>query len=162
MKELTEKEAFNKASALCAREEYCRSKIIVKLEKWGVNPESIEHIIEKLIEERYIDENRYAHFYAHDKLRYNKWGRIKIAQGLRLRKISGEDIKEALESIDEDEYRSIIKGVLKTKLKSVTGRNDYERKMKLLRYAAGKGFEPVIVQPLIHLDDEDMDMEEDW
>lgn len=162
MKELTDKEAFNKASSLCAGAEYCRSEIITKLEKWGVAPETIGQIMERLIEERYIDESRYARFYAHDKLRYNKWGRIKIAQGLRLKKIESEDIKEALDSLDEDEYRSIIKGVLKTKQRTVTGRNDYERKMKLLRYAAGKGFEPSIVQPLIHLDDEDMDVEEDW
>lgn len=160
-KELSEKEAFNKAAALCAGAEHCRSEITTKLEKWNVAPELITAILRKLEEGRYIDEARYARFYAHDKLRYNQWGRLKIDQGLRLKRIPQEFIREALESLDEDEYLSIIKGVLKTKQRSVKGRNDYERMMKLLRYAAGKGFEPSLVRPLIHLEDED-ELEDDW
>lgn len=162
MKELTEKEAFNKAAALCAGAEHCRSEIANKLAKWHVSPVFIEQILDRLVEERYIDEARYAHFYAHDKLRYNQWGRIKIAQGLRLKQIPREATEAALASLDETEYRSIIIGVLKAKKRTVKGRNDYERTMKLLRYAMGKGFEPAIVQPLIHLDDEAIPLEDDW
>lgn len=162
MKELTEQEAFCKAAALCAKAEHCQSEIADKLNKWMVAPELTERILDRLVKERYIDERRYARFYAHDKLRYNQWGRLKIAQGLRLKRIRREDITEALEALDEKEYRSIIIGVLRTKQRSVKGRNDYERNMKLLRYAAGKGFEPSLVKELINIDDESATMEEDW
>lgn len=162
MKELSEQEAFNKAAALCAGAEHCRREIALKLERWQVTPETAEKILNRLVEERYIDEGRYARFYAHDKLRYNQWGRMKIAQGLRLKQISKEDIQKALDDLDDEEYHTIITGVIKAKQRTVKGRNDYERKMKILRYAAGKGFEPGIVQSLIHLDDEDAAPDEDW
>lgn len=162
MKELTEKEAFNRVAALCAGAEHCRSEIAQKLTRWQIDPTIVGQILNRLEKERYIDETRYARFYAHDKLRYNQWGRLKIVQGLRLKQIPTEAIEVALASLDETEYRSIIIGVLKTKKRSIKGKNDYERAMKLLRYAAGKGFEPSIVQPLIHLDSEDSPLEDDW
>lgn len=162
MKELTKKEAFSKAAAICARTESCRSDIIRKLEKWGVDADIIKEITDRLIEEHYIDEKRYTRAYVHDKLHYNKWGRIKIRQGLRMKEIEDDNIKEILDSIDENDYRSIITDLLKARQRSVKGRNDYERKMKLLRYAAGRGFEPSVVRPLINFDDEDVDVEEDW
>lgn len=162
MKELTENEAFNKAAALCAGAEHCRSEIAARLTRWQVGADIIESILNRLVKERYIDEKRYAVFYAHDKLRYNQWGRIKIAQGLRLKQIPAEIIKKALASLDEEEYETVIRHVLESKQRSVKGRNAYERSMKLLRYAAGKGFEPALVRPLIHLDDEDIQAEEDW
>lgn len=161
MKELSDKEAFNKAAALCAGSEHCRSEIASKLEKWGVAEDMAAAILERLEQERYIDERRYARFYAHDKLRYNQWGRLKIKQGLYLKQIPADIIREALESLEDEEYTSIIKKILKARQRTVKGRNDYERAMKLLRYAAGKGFEPSLVRPLINLED-DEGMDEDW
>lgn len=161
IKELTEKEAFNKAAALCAGSEHCRSEIASRLEKWGVETPLANAILDRLEEERYIDEARYARFYAHDKLRYNQWGRLKISQGLRLKQIPREYIRDAVGTLEEEEYLTIIKGVLKNKQRSVKGKNAYERSMKLLRYAAGKGFEPSLVRPLINLEDSD-GMEDDW
>lgn len=162
MKELSTEEAFNKAAALCAGAEHCRSEIAAKLEKWAVPPAAAGTILDRLEQERYIDEARYARFYAHDKLRYNRWGRLKINQGLRQKLIPADIIADALAALDENEYLEAVKSVLNAKQRSVKGRNAYERRMKLLRYAAGKGFEPSLVSPLIHLEADENGMDEDW
>ncbi len=161
MKTLTEKEALQKAAALCAGAEYCLSDIRTKLTKWGMNETQASSILDRLLKEQFIDESRYARAYARDKLRYNKWGKLKIAQGLRLKQIASSLVKEAIDSIDEEEYRQIARQVLLAKRPSVKGKNDYERRMKLLRYAAGKGFEPSVLQPLLSADDDEYP-DTDW
>ena len=85
--------------------------------------------------------NGFAKAFVRDKYRFNQWGRVKIANALRMKCISSACIAEAMEQIDEDEYLDILATLLKKKLGSVKGANDYERNGKLIRFAMGHGYE---------------------
>ena len=91
--------------------------------------------------ERFIDESRFARYFVNDKLRFNKWGRVKINYEMQRKGIPSSIRSEALEGIDEQEYRSILLSLLKSKKKVTRGKDDREVYAKLLRFAAGRGFE---------------------
>lgn len=138
----SESEAFNRTASLCSRSEHCTSQIQEKLSLWGVPSEVQDRVISRLLDERFIDEARFARAYALDKLRYSRWGRVKIDQMLRLLDISAAHRKAALDDLPEDEYLDILQHLIRQKRPSIQGRNDYERRAKLARYIVGKGFEP--------------------
>ncbi len=138
---ITETEALCRMTALCSASEQCEHKIREKLVKMGLDNSTIEKIILYLYDERYLDENRFANAYAKDKLLYNKWGRVKIGQNLRMLHVSQQSIASALDGLPETEYTSILQSLLSSKARSVKADNDYERNMKLIRFALGRGFE---------------------
>ncbi len=140
-KEITYNEALSKLAALCSRSEQCILSCTEKLTKWGISESDSKKIIQYLISEKYIDERRYALFFAKDKHSLSHWGKLKIGNHLKLKKIPSEYIKEALESISEEKYKDQLYELLKNKLKSVKARNSYELKGKLFRFALGRGFE---------------------
>lgn len=133
--------AFNRAAALCAQQERCRSDIQEKLEAWQVEAGVAETVLEKLVNEKYIDERRFAGFYARDKFRFNKWGRNKIAWHLRQKKIDNAVIADVLGNLNDDEYQQTLFSLLKEKERSVAGRDFLKKKAALVRFAASKGFE---------------------
>ena len=95
---------YRTMTSLCARREYCCADIAEKLRKKGASSEDAEVLIDRLIEEGYIDEGRYARAFVHDKTLYNGWGRVKVAQQLRAKGICNAYINEAIErgqSIEE-------------------------------------------------------------
>lgn len=140
-KELSAEEARLKAEAYCSLSEHCKSEVIGKLQQWGAPEETWEAILNHLEKERYVDESRYATFFVRDKYRFNQWGRVKIAQALRMKHIPSACIDEAMEEIDEQEYLNILTSLLKKKVRSIKASNDYERNGKLVRFAAGHGYE---------------------
>lgn len=139
-KELTEDEARLKAEAYCSVSEHCKDDMLRKLEQWGVPVDVQDSIMAHLVKERYIDERRYAIAYVRDKYRFNQWGRIKIAQALKMRHVPSECISVAMDEVDEEEYLSVLISLLQKKRKSVKGANDYERNGKLIRFAASHGY----------------------
>lgn len=139
--EIEEKNALARAASLCSQREYCVSQIEEKLVAWGQSAEACERIISRLIEERFIDEARFARAYALDKMRYNHWGRVKIRQMLRMLGISNTDREAALNELPDDEYQAILFRLAEQKLPSIKARNDYELRGKLLRFLSGRGFE---------------------
>lgn len=140
-KELSAEEARLKAEAYCSLSEHCKSEVLGKLQQWGAPEKTWEAILNHLEKERYVDESRYATFFVRDKYRFNQWGRIKIAQALRMKHIPSACIDEAMEEIDEQEYLNILTSLLKKKVRSIKASNDYERNGKLVRFAAGHGYE---------------------
>ena len=140
-KECTVEEARLKAEAYCAMSEHCTDDVCRKLEQWGVPLAEFDSILEHLKKEKYVDDRRYAIAFVRDKYRFNQWGRIKIAQSLRLKQIDSEEIKLAMEEVDEAEYLDILTSVIRRKLPAVKAVNDYERKGKLVRFAVGRGYE---------------------
>ena len=140
-KELSAEEARLKAEAYCSLSEHCKSEVLGKLQQWGATEETWEAILNHLEKERYVDESRYATFFVRDKYRFNQWGRVKIAQVLRMKHIPSACIDEAMEEIDEQEYLNILTSLLKKKVRSIKASNDYERNGKLVRFAAGHGYE---------------------
>ena len=138
---MTADEILYKIAARCSTSEQCLSDIEAKLSRYDLTEEERTRILRHLVEEKYVDDRRYAEAFVRDKYRFNKWGRIKIAQGLRMKNIDNETIKSAMEAIDEAEYLSTLRDLIKAKRKSTTGKNDYEINGKLMRFATGRGFE---------------------
>ena len=87
-----------------------------------------------------MDDERYARAFVNDKVRYNKWGRLKVEQALWQKHISDDIRSRVLDEIDDDEYISVLQPLLKQKRKSTKAANDYEMKQKLIRFALGRGF----------------------
>lgn len=140
MKEYSESEIRSKAEVYCSAAERCPSDVEEKVRKWGASDEATERIMAHLQKERYVDAARFCRFYVRDKYRFNQWGRIKIAQMLRMKRLPDEAIRTGLEEIDSEEYDSILKRMLKQKMKGIKAANDYERSIKLIRFAIGRGF----------------------
>ena len=111
------------------------------METADVSTEAKERIIRRLVEEKFIDEIRFCRSFVNDKLRFNKWGRIKIDFELRNRGIDASIREDALNQIDEQYYYDILFSILKDKKKSVKAKGNREEFLKLLRFAAGRGFE---------------------
>lgn len=141
--------ALNRAMALCSSREYCCDDIRTKLKNLGLEGADCEKALEVLKKEKFIDEERYSAAYARDKFRYNKWGKIKIAAGLRQRKIPEDLIIKALHSIDNEEYTNLIKNLIEAQRKKVKSKNPYEMKAKLMRFGLSKGFESNLIYEII-------------
>lgn len=156
---MTADEILYKLAAKCSISEQCLSDIEGKLAKYDLPEEEKTRILRHLVEEKYIDDSRYAEAYIRDKYRFNKWGRIKIAQGLRMKGIDRETIETAMRVIDEQEYQSILSALIKSKRKSTHGKSDYEINGKLIRFATGRGFEFAAIQKCLGsvADDYEMD-----
>lgn len=154
MNGLTEKEALNKAAAYCSASEHCRSEISAKLTQWGVDAGMHEDILKQLVENKFIDEERFCRFFVNDKFRFNKWGRNKISQALYVKKISSSVSGKYLDEIDEKEYMKVLHSLLSSKRKSIRSVDDYQLNMKLIRFALGRGFEMNAIRKCMQLSDE--------
>lgn len=141
--------ALLKAAALCSKSEKCAFDIEQKLLQWGLSVNDTAKIISHLRDEKYIDELRFATYFTRDKFRFNKWGRVKISYALRLKKIPRTIIEEALSVIDPDDYIKTARELIDSKCRLIRGCDDYIRKMKVLRFVTGHGFEPDIVSDLL-------------
>ena len=150
MKELTEREAFNKAAVYCSRSEHCVSEVCEKLRQWGVSDVDMQQrIVHQLKEELYIDERRFCHAFVHDKFHLNHWGRQKIAMYFCQKRLPSAFIEEALREIADDESLQAAKDLLATKLPSVKANNAYELYAKLMRFASSRGIEMDIARRAI-------------
>jgi regulatory protein len=145
--------ALKRAMSLCAGREVCLSDIKQKLNAWGVEDEDKQKIINRLINDKFIDERRYALAFVKDKFRYNKWGKIKLSAALRMKNIADETIREALDSIDEEIYRAALKSIITNRRKTLKSRSLYDLKGKLLRYGLSKGFESHLIYDLLNEDE---------
>jgi regulatory protein len=141
--------AINKAMAICAGREICFSEIRSKLVAWGLKEDDTEKILSALAQGKFIDEERYASAFVKDKFRQNKWGKVKIAAVLKMKKIPDEIIRRSLESIDDTEYTDLLKNIIEKHRKTVKAKNQYDLKGKLLRHCLSKGFESHLVYDLL-------------
>ena len=153
-KETTEQEAYLQLAALCAQAEHCQQEMRDKMKRWEMAPEVQERVIARLIKERYIDDERYARAFVKDKIRYNKWGRRKVQQGLWMKHIDDDIQQRVLSEVDDAEYLAVLKPLLKQKAKSIKAENNYELTRKLVRFALGRGFTYDIIRQCLDVDDE--------
>lgn len=158
---MTTDEILYKLAARCSTSEQCLSDVEAKLKRYDLSEEERTRILQHLVEEKYIDDKRYAEAFVRDKYRFNKWGRIKIAQGLRMKGIDNGTVNKAMELIDETEYLHILRELIKAKRKSIRGKSDYEVNGKLIRFAIGRGFEFAAIRSCMDVD-ENYDDSEDW
>ncbi len=148
---LTPEEAFNRAAGLCAKCEQCSPDILKKLSGWGISSSEAQKIISRLEELRFLDDERFAHAYAHDKLVFSGWGKMKIAQGLWAKRLPRDLIQEAVNGLDPEEYLSVAKRVMESKIRlSPELLESYEGRTKLLRFGAGRGFGISLIAKIIN------------
>lgn len=140
-KTISIKVALTKAQNLCAKQEKCISDIRKKLFDWKLPSKDHDAVIDSLLEDKFIDEQRYAVFYVKDKFNYNKWGKIKIEYTLKQKNISSQNIKRALDKIPEPEYDKLLETELIKKIKTLKDSDEYTIKSKLVRFAISRGFE---------------------
>lgn len=139
------KEALSYAMDLCSRQEKCNSEIREKLTKFNLPEPQIEKVLNVLKQEGFIDEARYAGMFVRDKLRFNHWGRVKIRYMLSGKQIPEEIINEAIQGIDEQDYREILIDELQKKRRQIKDANPYTARNKLARFGQQRGFESGLI-----------------
>ena len=160
-KEMNEHEAYLQLAALCAQAEHCEQEMRDKMKRWELDETVQNRVINRLTEERYIDNERYARAFVKDKIRYNKWGRRKVQQALWMKRIDTDIQQRVLDEIDEKEYLDVLRSLLKQKRKSIKAENDYELNQKLVRFALSRGFTFDIIRQCLNVDEID-EYEEDF
>ena len=149
----TEQEAYLTLAALCARSEHCQWEMLEKMRRWELDDAAQARVMARLVEERYVDDERYARAFVKDKVRYNKWGRRKVEQALWQKRIADDIRERVLDEVDEEEYLNVLRPLLKQKRKSTKAGNDYELNQKLVRFALGRGFTYDIIRQCIDVDE---------
>ena len=160
-KEMNEQEAYLQLAALCAQAEHCEQEMRDKMKRWELDEMVQNRVIDRLTEERYIDNERYARAFVKDKIHYNKWGRRKVQQALWMKRIDTDIQQRVLDEIDEKEYLDVLRPLLKQKRKSIKAENDYELNQKLVRFALSRGFTFDIIRQCLNVDEID-EYEEDF
>ncbi len=135
------KKALNATAALCSKKEHATADIRRKLKNWGINTEDQEKIIDFLRKNKFLDDCRFARFYARDKFRFNKWGKQKIAASLRQKQIAAPFIAEALAQLETLDYSATCLNLLQQKLKNSKETDPIKQKAKLIRFGISRGFD---------------------
>ena len=148
-KQITEQQALRKLAGLCARSEHSEGEIREKMRNWNLSDEATQRVLNELTEQHYIDDARFTRFFVHDKIRYNKWGRWKIEQALWQKRISEDIAHDVFDQVDDQEYIQVLAPLLKSKFKTIKAKTDYERSMKLIKFAMGRGFEMELIRKCI-------------
>ena len=148
-KSYTKDQVLKKASEYCAYQERCQQEVRDKIYSWGLHCEDTEAMIAHLISNGFINEERFAKAFAGGKFRIKKWGKGKIKNELKIRKISEYCIRRAMEEINEKEYLKTLKEIIDKKSKEFKERNIYKKTNKIVSYCISRGFESEKVWDII-------------
>jgi len=138
-------EATKKMESYCAYQERCHKEVLEKLKGMNMIPEAIDHILGHLIQENYLNEERFAKAFARGKFSIKKWGTNRIIRELKFRDISVYNIKSALAEIQNEEYLTTFDELAKKRLGQITEKNPLKRKKKLADYLLYRGWESHLV-----------------
>lgn len=148
-KYLTKEQALQKLKHYCAYQERCHNDVKEKLYKLGVWKKEHDEIIAALIEENYLNEERFAIAYAGGKFRINSWGRVKIKYALKQKQVSEYCIKKAMKQISEEDYMKLLNKLAKGKYAALKADQYLVRKKKTMDYLITKGFETNLVAAVL-------------
>jgi regulatory protein len=137
--------ALVKARKWCAYQERSHFETKMKLREWGLNEEECDHVIAQLIEENFINELRFAQCFARGKFRIKKWGKSRITQELKIRKISAYCLKEALKEIDPEEYWQTLLILTEKYLDQYQAWAPFEKGYKTKAQLMRKGYETDLI-----------------
>lgn len=132
----------------------CLDDVQKRLDRLDLAEGQRQEVLGRLLDEKYVDESRYAHAFANDKIRFSGWGRVKIGQALRQKHIPLTLISEALDEITDEECLDVLRPLLAAKRRSVRGSSTYEINGKLIRFALGRGFEYELIRQCLDIDDD--------
>ncbi len=153
------KKIYDKKSAKVKIEQYCayqersQQEVRDKLYDMGLHKEDVENIITELIDNNFLNEERFATTFARGKFRIKHWGRIKIKQHHKQKKVGDYCIKKALALIDPNDYEKTIIQLIEKKNRELKEKDAYIKKQKVIRYVVSRGFETDIVLSLIDAND---------
>jgi len=147
---LTKEQALQKLKHYCGYQERCHAEVKEKLYSFGLWKKDVEALLAQLIEENYLNEERFAQLFAGGKFRMKHWGRIKIKYELKQKKLSDYCIKKGLQEIDEDDYMKTLRKLAATKWTSLKNeKNIFTRKNKTMKYLLQKGYESNLIMETI-------------
>ncbi len=149
-KYVSKADALLKLQRYCAYQDRCHQEVRGKLLDLGIYGDDLEEIIVDLIQENFLNEERYARSFARGKFRIKKWGRNRIRQELKMRNISSYCLRKAMTEIEDGEYWDTLMAVLQKKDSQLKEDDSYKRKNKLALYGISRGFESKIVWEAIH------------
>ena len=131
------KKALNIVAGQCSKKEYCSFDVLKKLQRWELEEKDIAAVMEFLVKNHFLDDARFAEAYARDKHRFNRWGKLKIMQMLRQKRL----IEQALSALPDEENDTTCRALLKQKNRGLKEEDPYKRKAKLFRFALSRGFD---------------------
>jgi len=146
---MIQRDAIEKIKRYCAYQERCQSEVRRKLYTFNLDSEDIDNILCSLIEEDFLNEERYAKNFVAGKFRQKNWGKIKIKQHLKQKEISDYCIKKGFEEINQEDYLKTLDEILQKKSKVLKDENNFIKKQKLAKFAINKGFENNLVWDLL-------------
>ena len=147
--EMSTPAALAKARRYCAIQERCHQEVRDKLYACELHQEQVEQVIGQLISDGYLNEQRFAEHYAVSKFRQKGWGRVKIRETLKFKKVSTPCISKALAAIDDDEYTAYLKAAVEKQRTKVKGRDEWEREQRVKRYLLTRGFEGDLIEDAV-------------
>ncbi len=147
----TEK-ALQKIKQFCAYQERSHRQVKEKLFSYGLYKLQVDELFSRMIEENFLNEERYATAFAGGKFRMKGWGKVKIKYELKQQQVSEYCIRLAVNTIDDVEYEKKLLHLFHQKLKTLKGeRNIYIKKRKLQDFLKQKGYEPVLINKLLQV-----------
>ena len=156
-KTITEQEALQKLSALCARAEHSSGEMLEKMRRWQLPEDVRERVLDRLIDEKFVDDERFARLFVREKIRFDRWGRRKIEQALYQKGVASDISRRVLDEVDDEAYVAELKKLIAAKRRSVQAESDYEMRAKLTKYALGRGFGYNVIRQCIDGADELLD-----
>ncbi len=142
-------EALDRIKVWCDLQERAQQEVRDKLYSWGLHQKEVESFIAELIGANFLNEERFARAYVSGKFRIKRWGRNKIINGLKFRKISTHCIRIGLQEIEEKEYKEVMDALIEKKSTLLREPQEYIRRQKIAAYLAQRGFESDLVWPRI-------------
>jgi regulatory protein len=150
-KQLTKEQALQKLRHYCAYQERSHVEVKEKLYSFGLRKQMVEESIAQLIEEDYLNEERFAIQFAGGKFRMKQWGRVKIIHALKQKQVSTYCINKAIKELDGEAYDKTLNKLAKQKWSSVKGVdvNLFVKMGKTTDYLLQKGYEPELVRQVV-------------
>jgi regulatory protein len=140
-KVFTVDEIKRKLEQYCVYQDRCHKEVEQKMWDYNLIPEAKELILLSLMQDNFLNEERFSKSYARGKFRIKNWGKQRIVRELKFRDISAYNIKTALKEIDEQEYLTTIYRITENRNNVISEPNIYKRKQKLIAFLMRKGFE---------------------
>ena len=137
----TPEQALNALMRLASRSEKSSGDAMRLMRNWDVEPSARAGVLQKLIDNKFIDDRRYAEAFVRDKMRFSGWGAFKLRSALHAKGIAGEIVDEVLRSLDSDNMTERLRDRLERKMRTVKFASRYDLKSKLMRYGASLGYD---------------------
>lgn len=145
----TIEKAYMKLKHFCGYQDRCHQEVKEKAYGLKLNKATVEQLLSRLIEEDYLNEERYAKAFVGGHFRQKQWGKIKIAYALKQKRVSEYNIRKAMQEIPGDDYLAVAEKLIKAKWNSLKNDQYIHRVVKTKAFLQQRGFEPALVQSII-------------